>query len=231
MTAKEKKKGFAIVSAVALLTIAMSIVDGVFAPPYLLKSIIKIALFLGAPFLYMKLFHQKPGIGKKLFTPDKKDLLLSLGLGAGVFAVIMTAYFCCRGFIDFAGIQKSLTSGIGVTADNFVFVAIYISLANSLLEEFFFRGFAFIVLKEETNRVFAYVFSAAMFALYHVGMTSGWFNIGIFLLMMFGLFAGGCIFNFLNEKCGNIYPSWLVHLCANLAINAIGFILFGIIRI
>ena len=42
-------------------------------------------------------------------------------------------------------------------------------------------------------------------------------------------FAGGCIFNFLNEKCGNIYPSWLVHLCANLAINTVGFILFGIL--
>ena len=32
---------------------------------------------------------------------------------------------------------------MGVNAGNFVFVALYISIVNSLLEEFFFRGFAF----------------------------------------------------------------------------------------
>lgn len=42
------------------------------------------------------------------------------------------------------------------------------------------------------------------------------------------LFLGGLIFNYLNEKCKNIYPSWLVHMCANFATNTIGFILFGI---
>ncbi len=224
-----KKKAIVIVAAVILLTLAMSIVDGVIAPPYFIKSLIKVALFLGVPMLYFAVFRQEAEELKKLFIPHKKDLLLSLSLGAGVFVVVLSTYFLCRGFIDFAGIQESLTSGIGVNADNFVYVAIYISVANSLLEEFFFRGFAFILLKKETNRVFAYLFSAAMFAGYHVGMTSGWFGAGIFALMMFGLFAGGCIFSFLNEKCGNIYPSWLVHLCANLAINTVGFILFGLI--
>ncbi len=229
MKTKVHKEGIVIAVIVIGLTIAMSIVDGVISPPYYLKSIIKIILFLGGPLLYLKIWHKEPGVIRKLFKPDKKDLLLSVSLGAGVFAVIMVAYFFCRNFIDFAGIQGALTGGIGVTADNFIFVALYISLANSLLEEFFFRGFAFILLKKETNRLFAYLFSAAMFSLYHVGMTSGWFNIGVFLLMMFGLFAGGCIFSFLNEKCDNIYPSWLVHLCANLAINTIGCILFGIL--
>ena len=85
------------------------------------------------------------------------------------------------------------------------------------------------MLKEEKGRKFAYIFSATMFALYHVGMTSGWFNILIYILSMVGLFIGGCIFNYLNEKCENIYPSWLVHMCANFGINTIGFILFGII--
>ena len=68
-----------------------------------------------------------------------------------------------------------------------------------------------------------------MFAFYHVGMTSGWFNPIIYALSLIGLFVGGCIFNYLNEKCENIYTSWLVHMFANFAINTIGFILFGII--
>ena len=39
---------------------------------------------------------------------------------------------------------------------NFVFVSIYISLANSFLEEFFFRGFSFFTLKKFSNMNFAY---------------------------------------------------------------------------
>ena len=131
--------------------------------------------------------------------------------------------------IDFSSIKDSLVSGIGVNADNFIYVALYISFMNSLLEEFFFIGFAFILLKEKTNQTFAYVFSAGLFAFYHVGMTNGWFNGFIYILAMLGLFIGGYIFNYLNDKCKNIYPSWLVHMFANFAINTVGCILFGIL--
>ena len=34
---------------------------------------------------------------------------------------------------------------------------------------------------------------------------------------------------YLNDKFGNIYSSWLVHMFANFAINTIGCILFGIL--
>ena len=223
-----KAKNYAIFS-VLLSTLLMCFVDGIISPPYLYKSIIKIVLFLLIPLGYFLLYKDKAAYLKKLFVPKKKDFLLALLLGIGVFAVIMIAYFFLGDYIDLNGIKESLTTGIGVTADNFVYVAIYISFVNSLLEEFFFRGYAFLILKEESGKKLAYIFSSAMFALYHVGMTSGWFNILIYILSMAGLFIGGCIFNYLNEKCENIYPSWLVHMCANFGINTIGFILFGII--
>ena len=100
---------------------------------------------------------------------------------------------------------------------------------NSLLEEFFFRGYAFFTLKRLTSRRFAYLLSSLLFAVYHLGMTAGWFAPGVWLLSMAGLFLGGCIFNSLNEKSGNLYASWLVHLCANAAINTVGCVLFGIL--
>ena len=223
-----KAKNYAIFS-VLLSTLLMCFVDGIISPPYLYKSIIKIVLFFLIPLGYFFLYKDKAAYLKKLFVPKKKDFLLALLLGIGVFAVIMIAYFFLGDYIDLNGIKESLTTGIGVTADNFVYVAIYISFVNSLLEEFFFRGYGFLILKEESGKKLAYIFSSAMFALYHVGMTSGWFNILIYILSMAGLFIGGCIFNYLNEKCENIYPSWLVHMCANFGINTIGFILFGII--
>ena len=97
---------------------------------------------------------------------------------------------------------------------------------NSLLEELFFRGFLFLNLKHRSRR-FAYVFSAGAFAAYHVAMMIGWFSPVLWLLVMAGLFVGGLIFNWLNEKQESIYPSWLVHMFANFAINTIGFILLS----
>lgn len=218
-----------VILSVVFSTMAMCVVDGVITPPYFLKSIIKIVLFLVLPMIYFILYKDKYDYLKRLFMPKKRDFLLAILLCIGVYTVIIGAYFFLGSYIDLSTIRDSLTSGIGVNAQNFVYVAIYISFVNSLLEEFFFRGFAFLVLKQEINKRIAYIFSSAMFALYHVGMTSGWFNVFIYTLAMLGLFVGGCIFDFLNEKCENIYPSWLVHMFANFAINTIGFILFGII--
>ncbi len=226
---KSHAKSLYIIISVLLSAVAMSFVDGFIQPPYLYKSILKIFLFLLVPLIYFLLFRDEISSLKQLFTPRKKDFLFALSLGAGVFAVVMLAYFLFRNYIDFSGIKDSLTSGIGVNAGNFIYVSLYISLVNSLLEEFFFRGFAFIILKKHMSRWFAYLFSSALFALYHVGMTNGWFHFLIYILAMLGLFAGGCIFDFLNEKCRNIYPSWLVHMFANFAINTVGCILFEII--
>ncbi len=226
---KLNKKSLYIITSVILCSIAMSLVDAVLQPTYLIKSAIKIVLFLIVPFTYFLFNKQEFQKIKKLFTPNKKGILTALGLGIGVFSIILIAYFLFKNLIDFSGIANQLTSSAGVSADNFVFVAVYISIINSLLEEFFFRGFAFITLRTSTSRWFAYIFSSALFAFYHFGMTATWFNIGIFILAFFGLFVGGCIFNFLNEKQENIYNSWLVHFFANLAINTIGFIIFGII--
>ncbi|WP_326095717.1 CPBP family glutamic-type intramembrane protease [Paenibacillus lautus] len=84
-------------------------------------------------------------------------------------------------------------------------------------------------LKEQVGRRFAYLFSAGAFAVYHVAMMSSWFPVGLFLLLIAGLVVAGLLFNWLNERSGNIYASWMVHMFANLAINTIGFMLFGII--
>ena len=203
-----KAKTYAVLSVV-FSTLLMCVVDGVLQPPYLYKSLIKIVLFLLLPMLYFVLYKGKGTDLKKLFSFRLRDVLMALLLGVGVFAVVLGAYFLLGDYIDLSGIRDSLTAGIGVTAENFLYVALYISFVNSLLEEFFFRGYAF--------------------ALYHVGMTGGWFRIWIYILSMAGLFIGGCIFNYLNEKCESIYPSWIVHMFANFAINTVGFILFGIL--
>ena len=151
---------------------------------------------------------------------DSHDLL------GGVREYLSGIFFPGEDDIVMAGIAGSLLDNAGVSKENFLYVSLYISLVNSLLEELFFRGLLFLNLKHRSRR-FAYVFSAGAFAAYHVAMMIGWFSPVLWLLVMAGLFVGGLIFNWLNEKQESIYPSWLVHMFANFAINTIGFILLN----
>ncbi|MBQ4159626.1 MAG: CPBP family intramembrane metalloprotease [Clostridia bacterium] len=221
------KKKFCICALVLVFCAIMAVVDGVLQADYFIKSLIKLVLFLGFPALYAYL--DKDLKIKPLFAFDKRGICLAFGLGIGVYAVILGGYFLLKDVFDFSGITQSLTGNIGVSRENFLYVSLYISFINSLLEEFFFRGFAFLTLKSVANARFAYLFSAGIFAVYHVAMMIGWFSLPVFTIVLVGLFAGGLIFNYLNAKSGTVYPSWLVHMFANFAINTIGFMLFGMI--
>ncbi len=221
------KKVILMVSLIVAFCVLMAVIDGILKANYLVKSIIKLVLFLVLPVVY-SVFDRDVNI-KQMFIPDKKGIKIAAGLGISVYAVILGGYLLLKDVFDFSSITTSLTQNIGVTGANFVFVSLYISFVNSLLEEFFFRGFAFITLRRIAERGFAYLFSAAVFAVYHIAMMIGWFGIGVFIIVMAGLFAGGLIFNYLNEKSETVYPSWLVHMFANFAINTVGFMLFGLI--
>lgn len=224
----KNKRNIILMSAIVVSFCAiMAVIDGVLHVNYALKSAIKFVLFLILPMVYS--IRDKQLNIKSLFIADKKGIFPAITLGIIVYAVIMGAYLLLKDVFDFSSITKSLTSDIGVNKNNFVFVALYISFVNSLLEEYFFRGFAFLTLKRISNRRFAYLFSSLYFALYHIVMMTGWFSIWVFAIVLIGLFIGGMLFNYLNEKTNTIYPSWFVHMFANFAINTIGFMLFGII--
>ena len=220
-----KKNTWLLILSAVFCCGVMAVVDGVIQPGYAVKSAIKIGLFLAVPFLVSRVC--KEFRFARLFRFRRKALLPALALGGAVYGVILGGYFLLRNWIDFSGIVDSLSSGAGVNKDNFLFISLYISFVNSLLEEFFFRGFLFANLKDSAGRGMAYGFSSLMFALYHVAMMIGWFHPAVTLLLIAGLTVGGMIFNFLNEKQENICTSWLVHMFANFAINTVGFILMA----
>ena len=225
---KEKTiKAILTVMLIMIFCTVMALVDGVFKANYFIKSIIKMVLFFAIPAVYS--FFDKDIRIKELFVLERSGIKSALILGVLIYVVIFAGYLLLKDVFDFSAITGTLTENIGVTGKNFVFVSLYISFVNSLLEEFFFRGFAFLTLKRITSRKFAYLFSAAVFAVYHIAMMIGWFSVEVFLIIILALFVGGLIFNYLNEKSKTVYPSWFVHMFANFAINTVGFILFGII--
>lgn len=224
---KDKKTAYSVIIIVILSALIMAYIDAIISPPYFIKSMFKIITFLALPFLLCVIDNSLSF--NSVFKLDKKSLKVSLSLGIAVYIVIIGAYLTIGKFFDFSNVTNALNSNMGVNAENFLYVALYISFINSLLEEFFFRGFAFLNLKRVFSKRFAYAFSSISFALYHVAMMIGWFDPLLFLLLVGSLFCAGMLFDWLNDKYENIYCSWLVHMCANFAINTVGFMLFGII--
>lgn len=204
--------------------LALAYLDGVAHPAFVLKSAIKVLLFIGVPVLYA--VKTKSAFYKPLLTFDRSALRFALVLGGCVFSLILGCYFALGSLLDLSAVVGQLETSMAVTADNFIAVALYIAIINSFCEEFFFRGFVFFQLKQTHTRMVAHCLSALFFALYHVAIIAFWFDLWVFALCMIALFIGGVLFNLLNENSGTIYPSWLTHACANLAINSIGMILF-----
>ena len=149
-------------------------------------------------------------------------------LAPGAFAGILGGYALLSPWLDLSAIPGNLAAKEGLTAATFPLAALYISFVNSLLEEFFFRGFAFLTLRETGKPALAWGFSALAFALYHVCIMGSWFHPVLFLLLTAALAAAGLLFNQLDRQ-GSLWPAWLVHMAANLAINIIGMRLLGIL--
>lgn len=225
---KNKQATLSIVSVVLLGCILMALVEILITPSYFMKSLIKMFTFLLLPLIVC--IKNKSISFKSLFNVNKKSILCALILGICVYIFILGAYFILGPYFDFSMVTTNLENNIGINKTNFLFVSLYITFINSLLEEFFFRGFSFLSLKEVTSRNIAHIFSALAFAIYHVAIMNNWFYPLLFILLIVSLFIAGLLFNYLNEKFNNIYVSWIVHISANLAINTVGFILFGIIK-
>ncbi len=226
---ENKQATLSIILVVILGCIIMALVEILIVPNYFTKSLIKICIFLLLPLIVC--IKERAISFKALFKGSKKSIFFALIFGIVVYVFILGAYFILGPFFDFSMVTTNLQNNLGVTKENFLFVALYITSVNSLLEEFFFRGFSFLSLKQVSSRKAAYIFSALAFAIYHVAIMNNWFTPPLFILLIVSLFIAGLLFNYLNERFDNIYVSWIVHMSANLAINTVGFILFGIIKI
>lgn len=207
------------------LCFTMAVLD-LFIHPYPIKSIIKWILFFGIPLIYMK--YRPAGIKRPNLKPEKKKIIIALGLGVIVYLFILSSYLIFQNVFDFSNIVNAL-SGEGIDKNNFLFVALYISFVNSLLEEFFFRVFIYHYIRQWISQGQAMFFSASAFALYHMAIMDSWFSPLLFTLLIISLLVAGYLFLWINDKTESFYTSWIVHMFANFSINTIGFILFGII--
>jgi len=190
---------------------------------YVLKAVLKVTVFIAIPIAFN---FKNPNIPIRNFLIIKGTTLkASIITGILLYLLILSTYLIVGSFVDLSAITIIMKKTIGANLTLFIFVSIYISLINSFIEEFFFRGFAFINLKKYTTRRFAIIFSSLAFALYHITLIYGLFPLPLYLVSLCSLVLSGLLFNIFDDRENSIYPSWIIHGCANLAFNTIGVIL------
>lgn len=102
------------------------------------------------------------------------------------------------------------------------------TFANSLMEEYVYRWFVFSQCERLMPRFAAVLASAAVFTAHHVIALSTYLPWHLNALASLGVFIGGVIWAVLYARYRSIWPGWISHIIADVAIFAVGWeILFG----
>lgn len=205
-----------LIGLVSCCCVVMALVETVLEPAYAVKSAIKVVVFGVVPFGLARIMGIR--LWDRGLRLTRREAVRLLALGAAIYGVIIGGWWLTGHFVDYNGLVGALAADQQVDSESFWGVALYISLGNSFLEEFLFRLVAFIKLAEYAGRRVAYAFSSVGFAVYHIAMLGAAFPLPLLALAVAGLAAGGIIFDYVDEKSGNIYNSWMIHMFADLAL-------------
>ena len=85
------KKKTVLIGSVLFCALVMTLMDTFLELSYGPRSFLKIMMFMIIPMMYFLMYKEDIPKIRQLFYPKKKDLLLALGLGAGVYIIILAA--------------------------------------------------------------------------------------------------------------------------------------------
>ena len=158
------------------------------------------------------------------FSPVRHGgLLTGALLGVAIGAVIIAAYVLfARELIDAAQMRDAAKrNGIGSFA-RYLGLALYLTLVNSLLEEYVWRWFVFRKCEAIFGGPSAVVMSALMFTLHHVLALAAQTNWTTTLVASAGIFVGGCAWSWCYSRFRSIWPGYVSHLIVDAAVFVVG---------
>jgi len=163
------------------------------------------------------------------FSTFKKNILTLSILGIIFASIYLVSFFVFQNWLDVATIINKLKNLININLENLIFVGLYIIIFNSLLEEYFWRGFLFAKLDKLIKPWQAYLITGIAFSFHHVMFYYNWFNLGFFLLATLGLTIYAMIMNYVFKKYQDLFSCWYVHIFADVAQIFIAFKIFNLI--
>jgi membrane protease YdiL (CAAX protease family) len=104
------------------------------------------------------------------------------------------------------------------------------TFVNSLMEEYVYRWFVFRQCEALIKGWAAVIASAAIFTAHHVIAVSQYLDPLLTFLASAGVFAGALIWSWLYMRYRSIWPGWLSHVLADIAVFGVGwYLLFGMV--
>lgn len=163
---------------------------------------------------------------KRLFQlklPTRRSLLVGVatGLFMGLF-ILAFYYVALRGRLDVDGLREK-ASAFGLVT-YFFWLAAFVCLINSGLEEYYWRWFMFGVIRRSMSIPIAAALSALSFTLHHILLLAAYFpSAGLVVVLNLGVFAGGLIWATIYHRCGNIIVPWVSHALVDVAIMVVAY--------
>lgn len=220
MTRNNKITVYILIPIIACFVLFM--LEQILLVDYLTKTLSKLVLFVGIPLIVWYLY--KPlGTSREATTKLGTRLLPGIYIGISVLGIVILSYLLFRNNIDSASIMVELNEKSKITKQSYLYTGLYITLGNSFLEEFFFRNYIFLNLYKANFKRLAYIASALLFSVYHLAIFNTWFSPLILLLALCGLTIAGLLLNYIVIKTNSMLSSWIIHICANVAIIGIGY--------
>ena len=153
----------------------------------------------------------------------RTNMLAGLGLGLLMAAIILGGYYgFLRSTIDPLGILSKVHS-LGLLPYYWL-MAVFISLAHSLLEEYYWRAF---ILSQLAQRIrgplILSLITGALFGLHHIFVLVSLFQLSVVALCVLGTMLAGFAWSRMCLAGYSIWDCYLSHVLADLAVMWIGY--------
>lgn len=142
---------------------------------------------------------------------------LALGLVGGV--TVVAAYeFVLRERIDPAQVREMARANHMLARGNFLLVAAYICVLNSLLEEFVWRWFVFSRFEQLLPRAAALFAAALAFTLHHTLILASQFGAELAWIGSLAVLVAGLCWSWLFARTRSIWSAWASHALVDVAV-------------
>ncbi len=159
----------------------------------------------------------------KVQYAKRRDLLAGVGLGLLMFSIILIAYWLLGPvWIDVEYVRDRARQ-VGLSSFTIYLVgSAYWIFINSLLEEFVWRGFVYRQCEILVSSPIAVLLSALFFTTHHTVSLLAYFDWRATALGSCGVFSAGAVWSWCYLTYRSIWPGYISHVFADLAIFIVG---------
>lgn len=147
---------------------------------------------------------------------------LAFGLLVGALAVGLTLSPLGEALFAFRSQVRAQVGQFGVL-DHYLAFSLFLSLAHSGLEEYYWRWFVFGTLRRLWSRHPAAAIAGVAFASHHVVVLSQYFSVSWTVLLSLAVAGGGYLWCLMVERQRTLMGAWVSHVLIDLAILWIGY--------